>query len=82
MQIKRTEEVKEEGELFERDEHGNLSRTYTRFLDGDFKEFDREGNLLHASTFVDGKLSGKYIGYHTDGTVWYKLNYVDGRIVN
>ena len=80
--FKRIYTVKEEGEMFERDEKGNLFSNYKRFLDGEFKEFDSCGNLLHESTYSQGKLQGKFIGYHKDGKVWYELNYIDGKIVN
>ncbi len=75
---KRIYTVKEEGELFGRDENGNLFKSYKRYIHGDFKEYNRDGNLVHTSTYIEGKPHGKYRGYHPDGSLWYELDYIDG----
>ena len=83
---KRIYTVKYEGEWsdnlpFYRDEKGNLTSSHNkRFIEGELKEFDREGHLYHTSNYVNGKLHGEYKGYNKDGSIRYSLNYVNGKL--
>lgn len=50
-----------------------------QYLDGEFKEFDKNGRLVFECNYVKGLKQGESIGYHKNGKVWYKANYIDDK---
>ena len=74
---KRIYTLKGENNLFQRDENGNLMPGDNTYIDGEFKEFDREGNLRYQVTYINGKKQGKEIGWYPDGKIHWEVDYVD-----
>ena len=65
--------------LFTRDSEGNLVANNTsQVLHGDFKEYDRDGNLRVHTVYVDGKLHGPETAWWENGTMRWKTTNVDG----
>jgi hypothetical protein len=49
---------------------------------GKCEEFDAAGVLLYEKNFLDGKMEGEYVQYHSNGQAWkirnYMQNFQDG----
>ena len=50
------------------DKSKRLSTTKQGFLDGDFFEFNEEGELLLSGNYEQGQRSGDWVVYRSDGT--------------
>jgi len=66
--------------FFTRDVDGKLvCNLTTKLIDGDWKEFNRQGILTHHCVYDHGKPHGLEKAWHDNGQLWWQVEYIDGK---
>ena len=49
-------------------------------LNGPFREYYPNGNLLSVGSYKNGQLQGAYKSYYEDGSEYFEKNYIAGQL--
>ena len=50
-------------------------------MQGIYKEYHENGQLVYEVNYIDGKMNGIYKSYHDNGQLACEVNYIDGKKV-
>ena len=48
---------------------------------GHWEDYWGNGQLHYSCEYIHGKIHGPLIGYHMDGSLWYKQTYDMGKVI-